>query len=167
MDVTELFHQLQLDLLIHSEQYRFYIEAATIAVLCYVGYTDFRTFKIRNDSIILLLILYVLYATLKRSPFEIISNVVLAVVMFGVLLLFYTKRLIGGGDVKLLSVVCLWVSTRCALLFAAALLVLIGLHLAAVSLGWSRAENINGRSRVPYAPSVAGALIISILLGCA
>ena len=70
MNVTSLVHRIQIDLLLHGEQYQFYIKAAAVAVLFYVGYTDFRTGKIRNDVVLLLLILYVLFALIGRSWFN-------------------------------------------------------------------------------------------------
>jgi Flp pilus assembly protein protease CpaA len=116
MDLTSLIQRIQFDLLLHGEQYKFYIKVAAVAVLFYVGFTDFRTAKIRNDVVLLLLVLYILFALISRSWFEILWNFVLAAVMFGVLLWFFANRAVGGGDVKLIPVVCLWVGIRCALL---------------------------------------------------
>jgi Flp pilus assembly protein protease CpaA len=166
MNLTSLLHQIQIDLLLHGEQYKFYIEIAVVAVLFYVGFTDFRTFKIRNDVVLLLLVLYVLFALISRSRSEILSNVILAAVIFGVLLWFYTYRVLGGGDVKLMTVVCLWIGAHCTLLFAALLLLLIGLHLVAARMGWAQTKPMAGRHAIPYAPSIAGALIGIIMLGC-
>lgn len=88
MDLTSLLHRIQLDLFLNGPQYKFYIEIAAVAVLLYVGFTDFRTFKIRNDVLILLVLLYVLLAIVSRSWIEIIENVILATFMFAVLLWF-------------------------------------------------------------------------------
>jgi len=38
------------------------VESAAVAVLFYVAFTDFTAFKIRNDTVLLLLILSVLFA---------------------------------------------------------------------------------------------------------
>jgi Flp pilus assembly protein protease CpaA len=165
MEAAKLLHQIQLDLLIHSKQYILFVEAATIALLCYIGIMDFRTFRIQNLSLMLLLVLYVLYAIIARSQYEILSNIILGVITFGLLLWFYAKRVLGGGDVKLVPVVCLWVGTHGALLFSALLLMLLGLHLVAARMGWARINSIGGRRAIPYAPSVAGALIGTIALG--
>src|SRR3984885_15914579 len=127
MHTAHLLERIQFDLFLHHQQYKFYIEIAVGAVLFYVGYTDFRTFKIRNNVLLLLLVLYVLLALVDRSLFEVMWNVILAVVMFVVLLWFYTQREIGGGDVKLLTVACLWGGIHCALLFSILLILFIGL----------------------------------------
>jgi len=169
MDLTSLIQRIQFDLLLHGEQYKFYIKVAAVAVLFYVGFTDFRTAKIRNDVVLLLLVLYILFALISRSWFEILWNFVLAAVMFGVLLWFFANRAVGGGDVKLIPVVCLWVGIRCALLYSAFLLLFVGLHLVAARMGWAQTKQMAGRSdryAIPYAPSVAGALISIIMLGC-
>jgi prepilin peptidase CpaA len=159
-------HHLRLDLLAQSASYKFYIEAATVAVLCYVGYTDFRTFRIPNGSVLLLLMLYALYALPLRPHYVILSNVVFSIVIFGVMLYCYARKLVGGGDVKLLAVACMWTGIHCALVFSVAVLVFIGLHVTAVKSGWIAAGDSARRGTIAYAPSVAGALIGAILLGC-
>lgn len=166
MNISHILSRIQLDLLLHREQYKFYVEAATVAVLFYVAFTDFRTFKIRNDVVLLLLVLYVLFALIGRSWFEILLDVTLAAVMFAVLLWFYTMRVVGGGDVKLVPVVFLWVGIHCAFLFSIILILLIGLHLVAARMGWAQTKSMAGRHAIPYGPSVAGALIGVIMLGC-
>jgi prepilin peptidase CpaA len=163
----ELFHRIQLDLFLHGAQYKFYIEIAAVVVLLYVGFTDFRTFKIRNDVLLLLVVLYVLLAIVSRSWIEIAEDVLLAIIMFAVLLWFFAQKVIGGGDVKLVSVACLWIGVHCALLFSALLLLFIVLHLGAARMGWAHTKPMGGRYAIPYAPSVAGALIGVIILGCA
>jgi hypothetical protein len=68
--------------------------------------------------------------------------------------------------VKFMTVVCLWISAHCALLFSVFALVFIGLHLIATRIGWARTKPMAGRHAIPYAPSVAVALIATIMLGC-
>src|ERR1700751_4309826 len=106
MGLTALFERGQSEFLLHGAQYKLYIEAATVAVLFYVALTDFLTFKIRNELIVLLLILYALFAFVTRSRIEVLTDIVLAVVIFAVLLWFYSQGAVGGGDVKLVTVAC-------------------------------------------------------------
>lgn len=142
------------------------IEATTVALLGYIGFTDARTFTIQNGSVLLLLLLYALYALVARSPYEILSSILLGAIVFAVLLCFYAKRTLGAGDVKLLSVVCLWIGIHCAFLFSTLLLLFIFLHLAAARMGWVRTRTIAEGLAIPYAPAVTGALIGTIALGC-
>jgi Flp pilus assembly protein protease CpaA len=166
MDISLLVDRIRLDLLAHGQQYKFYIESAAVAVLFYVGVTDFMTFKIRNDTVLLLLVLYLIFALIDRSWTEIFYDVILAVIIFSVSVWFYTRGVIGGGDVKFVTVVCLWIGIRCALVFSVCLLALIVLHLVAAKVGWAQTKPAAGRQAIPYAPSVAGALIACIMLGC-
>jgi prepilin peptidase CpaA len=166
MGLTALSERLHSELLLHGPLYRFYIEAATVAVLFYVGLTDFLTFKIRNEIVVLLLILYALFAFVARSRIEVITDISLALAVFGVMLWFYTNGVVGGGDVKLVAVTCLWVGTHCAALFSILLLALGGLHWLAAKMGWVRTKPMAGRIGIAYAPSVAGALVGTIVLGC-
>jgi Flp pilus assembly protein protease CpaA len=166
MSFAALYERLQIELLLHGAQYKLYLEAATVAVLFYVAATDFLTFKIRNEVVLLLFILYALFAFVTRSRFEVMTDVILTITIFGVLLWFYTQGVVGGGDVKFVAVVCLWIGTHCALLFAMLLLAFGGLHLLAAKMGWARTRPMAGRLGIPYAPSVAGALIATIVLGC-
>ncbi len=166
MHMVYLLDRIQFDFELHRDAYRFYIEAALVAVLFYVGFTDFRTFKISNNVILLLLVLYLLFAVVARTPPEILSNVIFSVITFAILLWFYTQEVIGGGDVKLLAVACLWVGLHCALLFSVLLLLFIGLHVFAAWMGWAATRPMAGRYAIPYAPSIAGALIGATLFGC-
>jgi prepilin peptidase CpaA len=142
------------------------VEAAAVVLLCYIAVIDFRTFKIQNSSVLLLLLFYGIYAFIARSQYEILSNIVLGVIMFGFLFWLYTKRVIGGGDVKLVPVVCLWIGTHCALLFSIFLLAFIGIHLIAARMDWAPTMAAGTHRAIPYAPSVAASLICTVLLGC-
>lgn len=166
MDIAYFLDRIQFDLHLHAQAYRLYIEAALIAVIFYAGFTDFRSFKIRNNVLLLLLLLYVLFALVARTWPEILSNVIFSTIMSAVLVLFYTRGVIGGGDVKLIAIVCLWIGVHCALLFAILLPLFVALHVFAAWLGWADTKPMAGRFAIPYAPSVAGALIVTVMFGC-
>lgn len=138
--------------------------AAAIAVLCDIAITDLRTFKIYNNRVLLLLALYGLFAAISRSPYEIISDIILGLIVFALLFLFYLKNVIGGGDVKLVPVAVLFVGTRSALPFAVLLLVFTGLHLLAIRMNWVPTLAIGDKRAISYAPSIAAALICIIVL---
>jgi Flp pilus assembly protein protease CpaA len=166
MEVFEPLQHLRVDFWAYAASYKFYVEAATIALLCYIGYTDLRTFKIRNETLVLLLVLYALYAVLMRSAEDILFDVLFGAVIFGFLLFPYARKLIGGGDVKFIAVACVWAGTHCALIFSGALFILVVLHLTALRMRWIVTIENSDRQLIPYGPSVAGALISVILLGC-
>lgn len=113
-----------------------------------------------------MLLLYCLFAAVTRSPHEIVLDIILGLVIFGVLFLFYLKNVVGGGDVKLLPAAALFVGTHSALPFSVLLLAFTGLHLFAVRMNWLPTLAIGDRRAISYAPSIASALICVIVLDC-
>jgi prepilin peptidase CpaA len=140
----------------------------TAAVLFYAALTDFKRYQIGNDLIAVLAGLFVLHAFLSGRGPSIPWNVGLALLIFAVMLYFYAKNLMGGGDVKLLTVAFLWVGIDCALPFAILLSLFATIHAIAGKLGWLDLQYIgdNKRARIAFAPSVAAALIGIFMLGC-
>jgi prepilin peptidase CpaA len=138
----------------------------TAATLFYVALTDLREFKIRNDLILVLAGLYVLHAVLSGRWVNMHWNVGFAIFMLAVMLYFYSQGLMGGGDVKMLAVAFLWVGIPCSLVFAILLTIFIVVHLGVVKLGWAKVQEIEGRKRIPFAPSIAAALIVTFMSGC-
>jgi Flp pilus assembly protein protease CpaA len=138
----------------------------TAAVLFYVALTDFKEFKIRNEFIVVLAGLFVVHALLSGRWVSAHWNLAFAALMFCVMLYFYGQNLMGGGDVKILTVGFLWVGFRCALPFAVLLAIFAALHVVAAKFGWAQVQQVGNKKRIPLAPSVAGALILCLILGC-
>jgi len=138
----------------------------TAGVLFYVGLTDFKYFKIRNELVLVLVGLFILYALLSGRWISAHWNLGFAALMFGIMLYFYAQNAMGGGDLKILTVAFLWVGVGCALPFAVLLAVCAALHMAAAKFGWAEVQEVGGRKRIPLAPSVAAAMIVCFLLGC-
>jgi prepilin peptidase CpaA len=132
---------------------------ATATTLFYVAINDLREYKIRNEIVITIACLYGVYAFLSGEWVRAYWNVGLALFMFGVLLIFYARGWLGGGDVKILTVGFLWAGDRYALVFAVLLLIFACIHVAAAKIGLVGARLVRGRMVLAYAPSVAGALI--------
>jgi len=138
----------------------------TAAVLFYVALTDFKHFKIRNELILVLAGLFVAHALLSGRWMSAHWNLAFAALMFGVMLYFYAQNLMGGGDVKILTVGFLWVGFRCAFPFAALLAIFSAVHVIAAKFGWAEVQQIGDKKRIPLAPSDAAALIQCFILGC-
>jgi Flp pilus assembly protein protease CpaA len=138
----------------------------TAAVLFYGALTDLKEFKIRNELILVLVGLFVLHAFLSGRWVNLHWNVVMAALMFAVMLYFYAQNWMGGGDVKILTVGFLWVGVSCALVFAIFLTIFAMMHAVAGKFGWVKVQQIGVHQRIPFAPSVAAALISCFLLGC-
>ena len=138
----------------------------TAAVLFYVALTDFKQFMIRNELILVLAGLFVVHALLSGRWVIAHWNLAFAALMFGVMLYFYTQNLMGGGDVKILTVGFVWIGFRCALPFAVLLAVFAAVHVVAAKFGWAEVHQVGDKKRIPLAPSVAAALILCFILGC-
>ena len=131
----------------------------TATVLFYVAYNDLREFKIRNELVITLACLFGIYSFLSGEWIYMHWNIALALLMFVVLLIFYTLNWLGGGDVKILTVGFLWAGIRYALPFSVLLLVFACIHVYAAKFGLVSARYDGKHTRLAFAPSVAGALI--------
>jgi prepilin peptidase CpaA len=138
------------------------------AVLFYAALTDLKHYRIPNELIAVLGALFVLHAFLSGRWHDIPWNAGFALLVLAVMLYFYAQNLMGGGDVKLLTVAFLWVGIECALPFAVLLAAFATMHAIAGKLGWAEVQNggDDKRSRIAFAPSIAAALVAIFMLGC-
>lgn len=139
----------------------------TAAILCYAALIDLRHFIIPNSLVVALVLLFFVYAWQSGRSASIPSHVAFSLTISLVTLVFYARGWAGGGDMKIMAAAFLWVGLECALAFALLLLVFSGGHAVAARLGWLAArKDERARMRIPFAPSVAAAMIGTILLGC-
>jgi prepilin peptidase CpaA len=144
----------------------FIILALASCVLFYVGFADLQNYKIKNEMVLILAMLYFAYVFAAGTWHDALWHVAVALVVFMLLLSCYAYAMLGGGDVKLLTVAFLWVGMECASLFSIVLLLIAGAHATLVYIGLVGAQTINGRKRIAYAPAIAGALIVVFGSGC-
>jgi prepilin peptidase CpaA len=140
----------------------------TAAVLFYAALIDLKRYTIRNEVVLVLALLFFVHAFVSGRWTSIAWNVGLSIVILAILIYFYSHKLVAGGDVKLLTVALLWVGLDCALPFAVLLLISTTIHTLAAKIGWADTQRLAGddRRRIPFAPSIAAALIGIFLLGC-
>src|SRR5260370_12501890 len=89
----------------------------TAATLFYMARTDLKEFKIRNELVLCIAGLYVLFAVLSGRWVGIHWNIGFEIFLLIILLSFYSQGIMGGGDVKFLVVSFLWVGIECPLCF--------------------------------------------------
>ena len=135
-------------------------------ILIYIAVKDLQDYAISNVFILVLGGLFVLHAFLSDRWVNLHENIMLALLMFALLMVCYSRGWMGGGDVKLLVVAFLWVGVRCALPFSLFLLFFATLHTVAVKLRLVDGRLVNERLKIPFAPSVSAALISSFVSGC-
>jgi prepilin peptidase CpaA len=138
----------------------YFVLVAASGLLTYAAWTDLRKYKIPNDLVLVLASLFILYAFLAVRGIDLKWDLAFAALMFVLLLVVYAAGWIGGGDVKILGVAFLWTGLSAALAFAILLTLFSGLHLLLARFGWANSQQTEaGRRQIPFAPSVAGALI--------
>lgn len=138
----------------------------TAGTLYYAALSDFKEYKIPNGSILLLIGLFLVHAFVSGRWPSIHFNLGLAAIIFIFCIFFYSQDLMGGGDVKILSVAFLWVGIDCALPLAVLIMLFSALHVGVVKLGWKVARPFEGRMRIPLAPSVTAALVCTFIMDC-
>jgi prepilin peptidase CpaA len=143
----------------------YFVLVITSALLFKAALTDLREYKIRNEMILALIVLFVLYIAVTGRWADLKWDVLFAALMFVVLLIFYSWGWLGGGDVKILAVAFLWTGSSGALVFAILLSFFSGVHTLAARLGWAKSRvTASGRRGIPFGPSVAAALICTFML---
>jgi prepilin peptidase CpaA len=98
-----------------------YLDLAILAVfifaVCLAAIEDVRVFKIPNWASATVALAFVPYAALHLGLWDIVMHLVIAAVIFAITATFWKFRFIGGGDVKLLSAVGLWLGLEMAFPF--------------------------------------------------
>jgi prepilin peptidase CpaA len=138
----------------------------TGAALVYVAFTDLKHYRIHNELILVLTGLFFLHAFLSDRWTTLPWNLGFAALLFLIMLYPYSMKMMGGGDVKLLTVAILWVGPFCALPFALFLLLFAGIHAVAAKFKLVEVKVLGERRSVALAPAVAAALIGVFLIGC-
>ena len=144
------------------------IEHATtvmlIAALAYVIIDDLRHYRIKNSVVILLGLLSLTRLLAEPNLKMLLWHSVFAVLGFGLLIIAYLRGLIGGGDTKLLAVAFFWTGPEAAFPYSVFLLLLTLAYWAGARFGPLPSQNVCGRLKVPFGPSIAGAWAITAIV---
>ena len=144
----------------------FFVLAITSALLFYIALTDLREFKIRNEVILVLAGLFFVHAVLSGRWTGLHWNIGFAAIALVVMTVWYAQGLVGGGDLKLMTVALLWSGLHCALPFLVIVAVVAMLHALAAKFELVQAQHVNGRMKIAFAPAIAAGLIGIFMLGC-
>ena len=144
----------------------FFVLAITSALLFYIALTDLREFKIRNEVTLVLAGLFFVHALLSGRWTDLHWNIGFAAVALAIMLFWYAQGLMGGGDLKLMTVALLWSGLHCALPFLMIVAVVAMLHALAAKLEFVQAQRANGQIKIAFAPAIAAGLIGIFMLGC-
>jgi prepilin peptidase CpaA len=142
-----------------------WILVLTVVALFWVALTDLQEFKVRNELVVVLACLYLIYALLSGTWVYMQWNFAFALLMLVGGLYAYSLQHIGGGDLKLLTVAFLWTGPWYAAPFVVLLLIFTLLYYFAARFGFAAARRTAAGLRIPLAPSLALALIGVFALG--
>jgi prepilin peptidase CpaA len=148
----------------HSQQIAIWVLGVTALMLAWFAVRDIKLFKVRNEFVVLLAVLYFVYAIASGEWAALRLHVAFAILTLGGMLYLYMHEQIGGGDMKLISVASLWTGPLWAIPFAVLVTVFIALHYLAANMKWITAEKIGSTFRIPLSPSVAVALIALLVV---
>jgi prepilin peptidase CpaA len=84
------------------------IKYGYVFCLCYAIVSDFRTLIIPNWVPLALVSVFVIFASVHLDRRMVLAHLAVAVVIFAIASAFFIARWMGGGDVKLLTAVALW-----------------------------------------------------------
>ena len=97
--------------------------------LCHAIFSDVRKLRVPNWIPVALVFGFFTYAALSANEINLPTRLLSVSIIFCVTFFFFYKRLLGGGDVKLLSAVSLWIAPTDIFVFIV-LMALIGAVLA-------------------------------------
>ena len=139
--------------------YPYLINIAVVLILFWMAFTDFTEYKIKNNVLLLLLVLFVLQFAASGRWHDIYINGIFGFIVAAGLFYAYFQQQMGGGDFKLLAISFLWTGPRYAIPFVILMILFIGIHYALAKLKWVEAKSSPFGLKIPLAPAVASALI--------
>lgn len=142
-------------------QYLF--NALLFALLAFISFDDLRHYRIRNEAILALLLIFGAFCLLGGGLPVLVSHGAFALLMSIVMLGAYARGIIGGGDAKLLMAAFLWIGPEPSVLFALALLGFAVLYAVGTKLGLLPFRLVEGRTKVPFGPCIAAAWITTVI----
>jgi prepilin peptidase CpaA len=150
------------------------ITLLAIALLAVAGYSDIKTFRIPNILVLTIFALGIVRLILIGSPVAVIYAIGAAVLVFLIGCLLFSRGIIGGGDVKLLTTTVLLIRYRDLFEFFVVMSVVGALLSLAVMLihnylplyaGPRLAARLpTSRLPVPYGVAISTAGIVTLLL---
>jgi prepilin peptidase CpaA len=143
-----------------------FIQLLVGMVLIFVAIEDMLRFKIANESIIVLALLFLVFSLVSGALWPPLWHLMFGAIMFAVVLAAYSYGVVGGGDAKLLAVAFLWMGAQNATLFCLLLSGAAGVYLVLQRLFHILPGKTNaaGRFMIPYGPCIAAAWITTMVL---
>jgi prepilin peptidase CpaA len=143
-----------------SSYFSYGLLAALAIALLIAAYTDLRSRHISNKlNAAIALGAPVFWWAAGLSAIDVAWQLGVALLAFAILAAFFALRWMGGGDVKLLTALALWVEPAMFLNLVIAM-ALIGGVLTLAFGAWHVARRQRHRLAIPYGVAIAGAALL-------
>ena len=143
-----------------------FIQLLVGMVLIYVAIEDMLRFKIANESVMVLALLFLVFSLVSGALWPPLWHLLFGAVMFAFVVAVYSFGVIGGGDAKLLAIAFLWIGAQNASFFCILLTLSAGVYLVLQRLFHILPGKTNaaGQFMMPYGPSIAVAWIATMAI---
>jgi prepilin peptidase CpaA len=139
------------------------VKLGVCATLLYIIIDDLRNYRIKNYSLIFLIILFLADTLIQGSYIDAGIQFLIALTFFVILLFPYARGLLGGGDVKLLAVAFLWLGGPQRMMFAIFFFFSTLLYVVAAKCRLAPSRG-SAAVYIPFGPSIAGAWLLTLLV---
>ncbi len=160
-----------------AETIAFLVQKIALLTAClfllFVAWEDFRKFRVRNVSILVLLGIYAVFAIARGELQPTLHDFYGGLLLFFLGVAFWLAKMMGAGDAKLFFPVGCWVSLHnlfgWSLLLLFCSFILLALVKAPFPLGMrhlavvERLDELRRGKKVPYAVPISIATIIMLL----
>jgi prepilin peptidase CpaA len=140
------------------------VSIALGATLLFIVCDDLRNYRIRNEIIAFLAVLFVVDVIVRGAYYEGAWHAAFALVLFLIILGLYTYRLMGGGDAKLLAVAFLWLGLDNSTAFSLFLVCTTVLYVLGARWGALPSQKQARGTRIPFGPAIAVAWLLTMSL---
>jgi Flp pilus assembly protein protease CpaA len=133
------------------------------AVTAFIAVRELRYHLVRNEFLAVLACLFVAYSVTSAQWVDLELNILFSTAVLALMLMFYSQRLMAGGDAKFFAVASLWIGPYCAIPFLFLLAIAVIGHLVIVKA----CSRVRAKGAVPVAlaPSIGFALIVVLISG--
>lgn len=138
------------------------IQAIVCLILAWVLVDDMRHFVVRNVWVVLLVASFALDCVFRDRITTLGYHALFGIIGLALMSGVFAFRMVGGGDAKLMSAALFWVGAEGLFIFAIALFCCTICYAVGAWLRFLPARMINGRTMIPFGPSIAAAWIVSL-----
>jgi prepilin peptidase CpaA len=142
----------------------FLISFALGTALIFVILDDLKNFRIRNEAVIFMAVLFLADAITRGQYHDTLAHLSFGGIMFLLIIAIYALGMMGGGDAKLLAVAFLWLGVGAATIFSALLLILTLVYWLGAYARVFPKQIVAGRMKIPYGPAIASAWLLTAAL---